>query len=66
MSEKDKLQRIIFETEDEIEDAYEEINRLGDRIDNLRSKIYEYQVEIMIAKKKMRENNEEHQNPQGQ
>lgn len=55
MNEIEKLRAIIFETEDEIEDAYESINRLGDRIDDLRGKIYNYQVDLMIAKRRLRE-----------
>lgn len=55
MNEIDKLKTIIFETEDEIEDAHEQINKLGDRIDDLRGKIYNYQVDIMNAKRRLRE-----------
>lgn len=55
MSETEKLRRIILETEDEIEEAHEEIYRLGDRIDYIRGKIYSYQVDIMNAKRKLKE-----------
>ncbi len=55
MSEVEKIRRIIFETEDEVELAHEEINRLGDRVDNIRDKIYHYQVDILNAKRRLRE-----------
>ena len=55
MNEIEKLRAIINETEDEVQDAYEEINRLGDRIDNIRGKIYDYQVDLLNAKRRLRE-----------
>lgn len=55
MNEIEKLRAIIHETEDEVQDAYEEINRLGDRIDNIRGKIYDYQVDLLNAKRRLRE-----------
>lgn len=61
MSEIDKLRRIILETEDEIEDAHEKIHRMGERIDDLRGKIYDYQVDIMIAKRRLKELEDEKQ-----
>lgn len=55
MNEIEKLRAIIHETEDEVQDAHEEINRLGDRIDDIRGKIYNYQVDILNAKRRLRE-----------
>lgn len=55
MEEIDKLKRIISESEEEMEEAHEEIYRMGDRIDDLRGKIYDYQVDIMMAKRRLKE-----------